>query len=371
MASKVETVTGIEYQFARLGILLNIWWVGVKLYHNPLISLRVTRRLLGNFTKMLGAKRLVRAYKVDGKYVWDMFNPAWPSKGFSTFFKSHLREIQATANDGSGLRRLLIAITKRCPLSCEHCSEGDTLYQSDRLTYEELEKRISEFVTIGVGQLVYSGGEPLSRFDDLEKLIAHFKRECDQWIYTSGFGLTAERAQRLKIAGLNGAAISLDNHIEEAHNLFRGNSKSYYWVKEAIKNCQAQGILVALNVCPTRGYIESGGVEELIEWAAEQQVEIINILEPRAVGNFYGKDVELSNEHKERLISLVDRFSFNADNVNYPTVLFPAAYRSALPCGGGRSYMLLDFDGALYPCPFCKTRIEKASSEISLCAAEG
>ena len=164
-----------------------------------------------------------------------------------------------------------------------------------------------------MGQLIYSGGEPLSRFEDLLKFLAHFKERCNQWVYTSAYGLTFEKAQQLKKAGLDGAAISLDHHLEEGHNTFRGNKNSYYWVLEGIKNLHATGIFVAINVCPSRHYIDSGGIPKLIDLAKKLEVPVVNILEPRAVGNYQDKDVELHQSHKDYLQNLSNKYNFNRE----------------------------------------------------------
>lgn len=358
-----------EYAIVRVFMLLNIWWIGCKEYKNPLKALRVVLKMLHTFKQMIGNDRLVRAFKTNGKYIWDIYNPAWPSKGFDAFFKGHLHETQAISKNHSSLRRLLVAITKRCPLSCEHCSEGATLYKDDVLTYSEFISRIDSFVEQGVGQLVYSGGEPLSRFEDLLKFISHYKNRCDQWIYTSAFGLTAEKAKLLKQAGLNGAAISLDHHLEEEHNRFRGNKRSFQWVMEGIKHLQEAGVFVAINVCPTRQYIDSGGMENLIRLAENLNVPVINILEPRAVGNYQDKLVELTSVHKAHLLELSKRYNFNKAVFNSPSVIYPASFRGVMPCGGGRSYLLLDYDGTLYPCPFCKVKMRVPIGNEPLCEA--
>ena len=365
----ISKISGVKYNLVRLGMLVNIWWIGCKTYKNPITSIKVVRLLVQNFTRMIGQKKLVRAFKVDKLYYWDIFNPGWPSPGFNAFFKSHLLELKPVTGEEQLLRRLIVAITKRCPLQCEHCSEAATLYQKDILTYQEYIDKIDPFVEKGIGQLVFSGGEPLSRFEDLILILNRYRDRCDQWIYTSAFGLNLEKAIQLKAAGLNGVAISLDHHIKEEHNKFRGNQKSYDWVLEGIKSAQEAGLLVSLNVCPTKEYIESGGPEKLIELGKELNVSIIVFLEPRAVGNFENKDVELQEVHKEQLSELSNKYNFQKSNLDYPTVLFPAGYRKALSCGGGKSYLFLDFDGTLYPCPFCKTKMPEIKTKESLCIA--
>lgn len=362
-------VTGIEYDAIRILMILQIWWLGVRLYRDPAVAFRATVKMVRRFSELNGRNKLVRAYKLNGTYAWDMFNPAWPSPGFNRFFTTHLREVVPAQGNSQSLRRLLIAITKRCPLQCAHCSEAATLYNADVLQVEDFIARIDPLVGSGVGQLVYSGGEPLSRWDDLLVLLQHYRDRCDQWIYTSAFGLTAEKARLLKAAGLNGAAVSLDHHEEAEHNHFRGSEKSFYWVKEGIKNLQDAGILVSINTCPTRDYVRSNGLLELIKLARDWQVPMVNILEPRAVGNWQDQDVELGLSEMQQLRELSMQFNFDKAYTQWPTVLFPAGYRTAVPCGGGRSYLLLDYDGTLYPCPFCKVRMEHARPQPELCLA--
>lgn len=323
--------------------------------------------LLKNLDKINGGRRPFRAFKGNGKYVRGIFNPHWPSKAFNTFFAGVLHEIEPISERHTSLRRLLIAITKKCPLRCEHCSEADTLYQDDILTYNQLKDKIENFVKQGVAQLVYSGGEPLTRFDDLTKLIEHFKGDCNQWIYTSGFGLTLQKAHVLKHAGLHGAAISLDHHLEDNHNHFRGNSKSFSFVKEAVKNCNTVGIMTALNLCPTQEYIELFDLNDYFKLAKDLNVQVVNIIEPRAVGNYLGKKVELSFEQKDKLYALSDKYNFEKSFVDFPTVAYPASHRRTLPCGGGKSYLFLDFDGKIYPCPFCKVQVSAFNLKEKTC----
>lgn len=367
---KVKRIKGLQYDIVRLRMLINLWWEGVKLYKNPVTAFKVVKQLVQRFSRLMGKKKLVRAFKVDGLYYWDMFNPGWPSKGFNAFFQQHLLEEKPLPDTKHTLRRLIVAITKRCPLNCEHCSEALTLNQKDVLPCSEFEVKIDKYVEEGVGQIIYSGGEPLSRFNDLISLLERYKGRCDQWIYTAAYGLTAEKARKLKQAGLNGAAISLDHHLESKHNDFRRNDKSYYWVLEGIKHLQNEGVLVAINVCPTREYIDSGSVEEIIKLAKELNVPIVNFLEPRAVGNYGGQDVELKIEHKKVLSDLSEKYNFSEELYDYPTVLFPAGYRDQVKCGGGHSYIFMDYDGQIYPCPFCKVKMPEVKPAEDVCVVE-
>jgi MoaA/NifB/PqqE/SkfB family radical SAM enzyme len=100
------------------------------------------------------------------------------------------------------------------------------------------------------------------------------------------FGLTPEKALKLKEAGLTGVSISLDHWNEGAHNSFRNHPKSFHWVNEAVKNCHKAGIIVNLALCATKEFTTEENILKYYELAKEWKVGFIKILEARKVGRF-------------------------------------------------------------------------------------
>ncbi|MEL6675596.1 MAG: radical SAM protein [Bacteroidota bacterium] len=353
-----QTVRGWHFKWIQLRMFVNIWRVGLQLYGNPLKAWKGLQALKAHGDHVLLGRKLVKGFKVGHQYGWDMFHPLWPSPAFDKFFYHHLEEVLPSGQPNGVMRRLLVAITKKCPLQCAHCSEWDTLNQQDVLSKMELKDKINDLLAYGMSQIVYSGGEPLNRYADLLYLVKEFSGRTSQWIYSSGYGLTVEKAFQLKAAGLEGVAISLDHHEAAQHNAFRGNHKSYAWVQASIQNAQQAGLLVSVNVCPTKEYIQEARFDQFMELMKSWEVPVVNILEPRAVGHFAGQDVELNQAEKDYLADHFYRYNFDADYDPYPILTYPALARKFLPCGGGVSYLLLDYDGTLRPCPFCKTPME-------------
>ncbi|MDC1395347.1 radical SAM protein [Bacteroidia bacterium] len=350
-------------------MLINIWIVGLIVYRNPKTSYFAVKQMFKQFKNAAQGFEISQGIYNSGRYTWDMFNPSWPSNSFNRFYKTHLREYHPIENSPSILRRILVAITKKCPLQCEHCSEWDTLNEKDHMTFEDICGHLDRFVAEGAAQLVYSGGEPLNRYSDLVKLIKRYNGNCDQWVYSSGYNLTQEKAYELASAGLNGIAISLDHQVEELHNLFRGNQKSFLWVKKALEHCKEAGLLVSINSCLTKEYIKADGFDDLVNLLSGWGVPILNIIEPRAVGHYANKEVELSISEQQYLETKVMHYN-SAKIKGVPVVLYPAMFRKGLPCGGGRSYLFLDSDGTLLPCPFCRTPITNHLEVSKKCEAD-
>jgi MoaA/NifB/PqqE/SkfB family radical SAM enzyme len=200
-----------------------------------------------------------------------------------------------------------------------------------------------------------SGGEPLERMDDLI-VLTNFSREgADLWVNTSGFGFTYERALSLKKAGITGAEISLDHWDENEHNSFRSNDKSFFWVREAVRNCNQSGILTSLSLCATGSFVTAENLKRYADLAMKWGVSFIRILEPKEAGRFKGKEIRLT----QNKISLLEEFFENSDSPHqvpeYPVISYPGYVQRRIGCvGAGNRYLYIDSKGDIHACPFCQ-----------------
>lgn len=107
---------------------------------------------------------------------------------------------------------LLAELTYRCPLHCPYCSNPLAMIGAEgELTTDEWKRVFSEARDLGVLQLGLSGGEPLAR-KDVAVLAAHAHRVgLYTTLVTSGVGLTRERAEALREAGLEHVQISIQD----------------------------------------------------------------------------------------------------------------------------------------------------------------
>ncbi len=110
---------------------------------------------------------------------------------------------------------LRISLTDRCNLRCSYCmpEEGIPLIpHQEILTYEELLRVISVFVTEGISKVRLTGGEPLVRKGvvDFISRLSRMEQIEDLSLTTNGIFL-GELACHLKKAGLKRVNISLDS----------------------------------------------------------------------------------------------------------------------------------------------------------------
>jgi MoaA/NifB/PqqE/SkfB family radical SAM enzyme len=322
--------------------------LSVRTFHNW----RKIKVLQSNFTI---EHDFLKAIKHEGKLYFNCNIPGLPFPNFH----NKLLSIGDSTNP-QGLEHLgivQIGFTKKCPLNCEHCYEGKILNQPESLSLAEHQLIVSKLQESGVPMIQFGGGEPLNRYDDLIVVLKGAKKVSDFWIYTSGFGLTLEKAKSLKKAGLSGVSISLDHYNETKHNEFRRNQKSYAKAIDAIKFAQEAGLLTALTICVTRDFCSVDNLEKYHQLAFKLGVPFIQLMEPRATGNYEGKNVMLEPEH----FRVLEKFyiSRNSD-VKYshlPIVQYTGYQQRQKGCAGaGNKYIYIDTEGFIHSCPFCRNK---------------
>ena len=129
-------------------------------------------------------------------------------------------------------------------------------------TADEIFNLIIEFSKAGMQEIRFTGGEPL-----VHKRIYDFISLAHQLgLYTSigtnGTLATKDVSEKLKLAGLNKAVVSVDG-TEKAHDAIRGEG-NYKKAIEGIKNLEKKGIKVRINAV-----IMKSNMEDVIKLAKQ------------------------------------------------------------------------------------------------------
>ncbi len=112
------------------------------------------------------------------------------------------------------LANLRLSVTDRCNLRCQYCMpEQDYIWlpREDILQFEEIDRLVDVFLSLGVRKVRLTGGEPLLRKDLpvlIERLAA--KPGLDDLAMTTNGVLLGSMAKALRHAGLHRLTISLD-----------------------------------------------------------------------------------------------------------------------------------------------------------------
>jgi GTP 3',8-cyclase len=119
--------------------------------------------------------------------------------------------------DGHGRRigDLRVSVTDRCNFRCQYCMPAEGLpwlERSEILTFEEIERLAAMFVSMGVGDVRLTGGEPLVRrdFPRLVARLAAIDGLQDLSVTTNGYLLERDAAALVE-AGIQRVNVSIDS----------------------------------------------------------------------------------------------------------------------------------------------------------------
>ena len=121
----------------------------------------------------------------------------------------------------------IIVITHKCNFKCMMCNSPSQISGVDsELTGDEWKTVISQLKELGIGDIHFTGGEPLLREDlsDLIRYAADLKFSVG--VTTNGSLLTEPRLEKMISSGLSSVAVSLDAEGKDYENI-RGNTDSW------------------------------------------------------------------------------------------------------------------------------------------------
>jgi cyclic pyranopterin phosphate synthase len=166
---------------------------------------------------------------------------------------------------GRPLHDLRISVTDRCNFRCVYCMPKEIfgkdyqfLPRAEILTFEEIERLVRIFVSLGVEKIRLTGGEPLVR-RDLERLVEKLARigDLDLTLTTNG-SLLAQKARALADAGLRRVTVSLDSLDDATFKRMNDSDFPVAKVLAGIEAAQAVGLApIKINMVTKRGVNES------------------------------------------------------------------------------------------------------------------
>src|SRR5882672_7647458 len=208
------------------------------------------------------------------------------------------------------LGSLRVSVTDRCNLRCRYCMpEQDYVWlpKESILSFEEITRLATLFVSLGVSKLRLTGGEPLLRHDlpALTAMLAAIPGVHDLAMTTNGL-LLAPHVAALKGAGLQRVTVSLDTlRAERMRELAR--SERHADVLAGIAAARAAGLApVKLNAVVIRG-LNDDELADLIEFGKREGAEV-RFIEYMDVGGATGWSAEQVVSQREMLEVLARRY---------------------------------------------------------------
>jgi MoaA/NifB/PqqE/SkfB family radical SAM enzyme len=339
-------------------------WLAIKLriFYLTCVVLRSPGKILKTWSLMMNIRNNIwggnmkKIHRVGNEYYINMYSPPWPSAAYDDYVKCEIKRYNEPLTAKPQLSFVFFAITRKCPLRCEHCFEANNLNSKEIFTKNVLFKTVQFLQKEGVLQFHFSGGEPMVRIKDLLDVIQYASGKSSCWVATSGFNLTTENAMALKNAGCKGVIISIDHYIPELHNNFRHHPDSYRQAVEGVHAAKNAGLAVCLSVCVTKQFLDSNSLLPYIHFAKKLGVQFIQALEPKNVGNYDGKDVLLHTSHIKHLEQIFIEVNYSTEYKDFPTLLYHGYHQNRIGCFAGSRSIYIDSIGDVHACPFCHTK---------------
>jgi GeoRSP system radical SAM/SPASM protein len=185
------------------------------------------------------------------------------------------------------------AVTNRCTFKCSHCYSRED--PSDELSFEVLSRCIRHVADAGVLSINFGGGEPLLRRDLLD--IAGFASKLGLRVSmnSNGYLFNDKTASELRSHGFSKVGISIDSHLPEIHDTFRGIKRSHNKAMKALSYLNEAGIETSISTVICK--INHHDIESLVEFALRNRVRQLNF------HNFKCSGLGYSNKDKLDLSS--------------------------------------------------------------------
>lgn len=237
---------------------------------------------------------------------------------------------------GRDIEYLRISVTQKCNLKCIYCRPNDGKEAEDALPDDGMGRSCgrgdhewcggmmtpAEFglitramVSAGIRKIRITGGEPLLRPDICEiiRAVSQVEGIDDVSMTTNGI-LLAEKAERLKAAGLMRVNISLDSLKEDSFKYITGNG-SLKRVLLGINKALEVGLTpVKINTVLIKG-INDGEIDDIIGLAKDLPVDV-RFIELMPIGDFgeenaenivYSSDIVSTRTYLKKLRNVKDR----------------------------------------------------------------
>jgi MoaA/NifB/PqqE/SkfB family radical SAM enzyme len=350
-------ISKVQKARVRMGVFIQLFRIVFRKSGNVITAIKLIYGIKRKYESILGEPYLVKLAKVNDRHFWRLAAPGFPSKA-SQEMQTHEANRFFPNQQRTGLRSLIFAITKKCPLNCQHCCEWHNLNKEEKLATSDIIRIIHKYQDYGTTQIMLSGGEPMLRINDIYTILNAAREGTDFWVITSGIGLNSARAQKLKDAGLTGVMVSLDHYDQDKHNSFRGYEKAYSSAIEAVINANAAGLVTTLSLCATKSFVTHDNLINYMELAKELGVSFVQILEPRATGRYQGADVALGDEQLELIEKVYLEYNSSKLFADYPIINYLGFHQRKVGCfGAGDRFFYIDTDGDAHVCPFCAHKI--------------
>ena len=244
---------------------------------------------------------------------------------------------------------ILFDPTSACNMHCVGCWAGEYGHKNN-LSFEDMDKIVTEGKELGVYLYMLTGGEPLVRKADILKL-AEKHNDVQFAIYTNSTLIDEPFCEEVRRLGNIAFMLSIEG-TPETNDARRGEGH-YAAVMNAMDLLKKYGIIFGTSICYTRQNIEAVTNDAFMRFLCEKGAHFGFYFHYMPVGNEAAPELMPTTEQRKYIIKRIREIRANQGGKQIYTMDFQNDGEYVGGCiAGGRNYFHINSNGDAEPCVF-------------------
>ena len=244
---------------------------------------------------------------------------------------------------------ILFDPTSACNMHCVGCWAGEYGHKNN-LSFEDMDKIVTEGKELGVYLYMLTGGEPLVRKADILKL-AEKHNDVQFAIYTNSTLIDEPFCKEVVRLGNIAFMLSIEG-TPETNDARRGEGH-YAAVMHAMDLLKEHGIVFGTSICYTRDNIEAVTNDEFMRFLCEKGAHFGFYFHYMPVGNEAAPELMPTPEQRKYMIDRIRYLRSEECDIPFYPMDFQNDGEFVGGCiAGGRRYLHINAAGDVEPCVF-------------------
>ncbi|MCR4612197.1 MAG: radical SAM protein [Lachnospiraceae bacterium] len=244
---------------------------------------------------------------------------------------------------------ILFDPTDACNLHCTGCWSG-TYGHKNNLSYEDMDKIVTQGKALGTHLYLMTGGEPTVRKKDILKL-AEAHNDCYFALFSNSTLIDDELCKEVVRLGNISFILSVEGS-EETNDARRGEGH-YAAAMNAMDLLRKYGIIFGTSICYTKSNIEAVTDEKFIRFLADKGARYGFYFHYMPIGGNAAPELMPTMEQRKHIIEKIREIRKGDNDIPFFPMDFQNDGEFVGGCiAGGRNYFHINAQGDAEPCVF-------------------
>lgn len=244
---------------------------------------------------------------------------------------------------------ILFDPTSACNMHCVGCWSG-TYGHKNNLSFEDMDKIVTQGKALGVHLYMMTGGEPMVRKADILKLCEKHN-DCFFAAYTNSTLIDEDLCKEVVRLGNLTFMLSIEGS-PDTNDARRGDGH-YAAVMKAMDLLKKYGIIFGTSICYTRANIEAVTSDEFLKMISDKGARFGFYFHFMPVGNNAVPELMPTVEQRKKMIDRIRYVRSDACDIDFFPMDFQNDGEFVGGCiAGGRNYFHINSRGDAEPCVF-------------------